>query len=276
MPAAANGHKVGIRSCDDVAACYLGRHILYTKTHTFYRRGVAMSLLTKKPLTALMADAEATPLRRVLGPVHLTMLGVGAIIGSGIFVLTGVVAAQNAGPALVLSMIFAGIACAFAGLCYAEFASMIPVAGSAYTYAYATLGEIFAWIIGWDLILEYSLSASTVAVGWSGLVVSLLNDFGLAPSPQLTAATGTSIAVADGGAVTALVNIPAVVVVVAVTALLVVGIRESAGANAVIVLVKVLVLLLFIGFGAAYVQPDNWRPFRSEERRVGKVGNGYR
>ena len=223
-----------------------------------------MSLLTKKPMAALMADAEATPLRRVLGPVHLTMLGVGAIIGSGIFVLTGVVAAQNAGPALVLSMMFAGIACAFAGLCYAEFASMIPVAGSAYTYAYATLGEIFAWIIGWDLILEYSLSASTVAVGWSGLVVSLLNDFGLAPSPQLTAATGTSIALADGGTVTALVNVPAVFVVVAVTALLVIGIRESAGANAAIVLVKVLVLLLFIGFGAAYVQPDNWRPFIPE------------
>ena len=223
-----------------------------------------MSLLTKKPLAALLADAEATPLRRVLGPVHLTMLGIGAIIGSGIFVLTGVVAAQNAGPALVLSMIFAGIACAFAGLCYAEFASMIPVAGSAYTYAYATLGEIFAWIIGWDLILEYSLSASTVAVGWSGLVVSLLNDLGLSLPPQLTAATGSSVALADGSTVTALFNLPAVLVVVAVTALLVVGIRESAGTNAVIVIVKVLVLLLFIGFGAAYVQPDNWKPFIPE------------
>jgi APA family basic amino acid/polyamine antiporter len=223
-----------------------------------------MSLLTKKPLAALLADAEATPLRRVLGPVHLTMLGIGAIIGSGIFVLTGVVAAQNAGPALVLSMIFAGIACAFAGLCYAEFASMIPVAGSAYTYAYATLGEIFAWIIGWDLILEYSLSASTVAVGWSGLVVSLLNDLGLSLPPQLTAATGSSVALADGSTVTALFNLPAVLVVVAVTALLVVGIRESAGTNAVIVIVKLLVLLLFIGFGAAYVQPDNWKPFIPE------------
>jgi APA family basic amino acid/polyamine antiporter len=223
-----------------------------------------MSLLTKKPLAALLADAEATPLRRVLGPVHLTMLGVGAIIGSGIFVLTGVVAAQNAGPALVLSMTFAGIACAFAGLCYAEFASMIPVAGSAYTYAYATLGEIFAWIIGWDLILEYSLSASTDAVGWSGLVVSLLNDFGVALPPQLTAATGTTVALGDGSTVTALFNLPAVLIVVAVSALLVVGIRESAGANAAIVIVKVLVLLLFIGFGAAYVRPENWRPFIPE------------
>jgi APA family basic amino acid/polyamine antiporter len=223
-----------------------------------------MSLFTKKPLAALLADAEATPLRRVLGPVHLTMLGIGAIIGSGIFVLTGVVAAQHAGPALVLSMIFAGIACTFAGLCYAEFASMIPVAGSAYTYAYATLGEIFAWMFGWDLILVYSLSASTVAVGWSGLVVSLLNDLGLALPPQLTAATGTSIALADGSTVTALFNLPAVLVVVAVSALLVVGIRESAGANAAIVIVKVLVLLLFIGFGAAYVRPENWRPFIPE------------
>jgi APA family basic amino acid/polyamine antiporter len=223
-----------------------------------------MSLLTKKPLSTLIADAEATPLRRVLGPVHLTMLGIGAIIGSGIFVLTGVVAAQNAGPALVLSMVLAGIACAFAGLCYAEFASMIPIAGSAYTYAYATLGEIFAWIIGWDLILEYSLSASTVAVGWSGLVVSLLNDVGLSIPPQLTGPTGASIELASGGTVTALFNLPAVLVVVAVTALLVVGIRESAGANAAIVIVKVLVLLLFIGFGAAYIDTDNWRPFIPE------------
>jgi APA family basic amino acid/polyamine antiporter len=223
-----------------------------------------MSLFTKKPLAALLADAEATPLRRVLGPVHLTMLGIGAIIGSGIFVLTGVVAAQHAGPALVLSMILAGIACAFAGLCYAEFASMIPVAGSAYTYAYATLGELFAWIIGWDLILEYSLSASTVAVGWSGLVVSLLNDLGLSLPPELTGATGTGVALADGSTVTALFNLPAVLVVVAVSALLVVGIRESAGANAAIVIVKVVVLLLFIGFGAAYVRPENWRPFIPE------------
>jgi APA family basic amino acid/polyamine antiporter len=220
-----------------------------------------MTLLTKKPLATLLADAEATPLRRVLGPVHLTMLGIGAIIGSGIFVLTGVVAAQNAGPALVVSMILAGIACAFAGLCYAEFASMIPVAGSAYTYAYATLGEIFAWIIGWDLILEYSLSSSTVAVGWSGLVVSLLSDVGITLPPQLTAATGSTVALADGSTVTALFNLPAVVVIIAVTALLVVGIRESAGANAVIVIVKVLVLLLFIGFGAAYIRPENWQPF---------------
>src|SRR5919108_3687805 len=131
----------------------LGGTFAYKNAYILDRLG-PMSLFTKKPLAALLVDAETTPLRRVLGPVHLTMLGIGAIIGSGIFVLTGVVAAQNAGPALVISMILAGIACAFAGLCYAEFASMIPVAGSAYTYAYATLGEIFAWIIGWDLILE--------------------------------------------------------------------------------------------------------------------------
>src|SRR5688572_28062298 len=223
-----------------------------------------MNLFVKKSLAELKAEAESGKFKRALGPLALTTLGIGAVIGAGLFVLTGTAASQNAGPALVLSMMLAGIACAFAGLCYAEFASMIPVAGSAYTYAYATLGEIFAWIIGWDLILEYSLSASTVAVGWSGLVVSLLNDFGLALPPQLTAATGSTIALADGSAVTALFNLPAVVVVMAVTALLVVGIRESAGANAAIVIVKVLVLLLFIGFGAAYVQTDNWKPFIPE------------
>jgi APA family basic amino acid/polyamine antiporter len=223
-----------------------------------------MAWLRKKSLAELQHEASENTLRRTLGPADLTMLGIGAIIGTGIFVLTGTAAAQFAGPALVLSMIIAGVGCAFAGLCYAEFASMIPVAGSAYTYAYATLGEVFAWIIGWDLILEYSLSASTVAVGWSGLVVSLLHDLGLTLPPQLTEATGTSIALAGGGTVTALFNLPAVLVIVAVTALLVVGIRESAGANAVIVVVKVLVLLLFIGFGAAYVRPENWTPFIPE------------
>src|SRR5688572_11080869 len=223
-----------------------------------------MNLFVKKSLAELKAEAESGKFKRALGPLALTTLGIGAVIGAGLFVLTGTAASQNAGPALVLSMMLAGIACAFAGLCYAEFASMIPVAGSAYTYAYATLGEIFAWIIGWDLILEYSLSASTVAVGWSGLVVSLLNDFGLALPPQLTAATGSTVALADGSTVTALFNLPAVAVVVAVSALLVLGIRESAGANAAIVIVKVLVLLLFIGFGVAYVQPDNWKPFIPE------------
>ncbi|HEU4878527.1 MAG TPA: amino acid permease, partial [Gemmatimonadaceae bacterium] len=138
-----------------------------------------MTLFTKKSIAALRADAESNTLRRALGPLNLTTLGIGSIIGTGIFVLTGTAASQNAGPGLVISMIIAGIACAFAGLCYAEFAAMIPVAGSAYTYAYATMGELMAWIIGWDLVLEYALGAATVAVGWSAYVVSFLKDVGI-------------------------------------------------------------------------------------------------
>jgi APA family basic amino acid/polyamine antiporter len=215
-----------------------------------------MSLLTTKSIDSLRTEAAAGTFKRVLGPVNLSTLGVGAIIGAGIFVLTGQAAAQYAGPAIVLSFIFAGIACGFAGLCYAELASMIPVAGSAYTYAYATMGEIFAWIIGWDLILEYSLGAATVAVGWSGYVVSFLADVGIHLPAQLTAAPGTGTA---AGA--AIFNLPATLIVLAVTALLVVGIEESARVNATIVIVKVAVVLLFIGFGAAYVQSDHLTPF---------------
>src|ERR687887_647607 len=146
-----------------------------------------MGLLSKKSLADLHAEAERGLLRRSLGPLNLTALGIGCIIGTGIFVLTGTAASQNAGPSLVFSMIISAVGCAFAGLCYAEFAAMVPVAGSAYTYAYATAGEIFAWIIGWDLILEYALSASTVAVGWSGYLVSLSRDLGMPIPPALTA-----------------------------------------------------------------------------------------
>src|SRR4249920_2339333 len=144
-----------------------------------------MGLFSKKSFADLQAEADGGQLRRSLGPWHLTALGIGSVIGTGIFVLTGTAASQNAGPALVLSMIIAGVGCAFAGLCYAELASMIPVAGSAYTYAYATSGELVAWIIGWDLVLEYALSAATVAVGWSGYCVSLLDDFGIHIPPAL-------------------------------------------------------------------------------------------
>src|SRR5678815_5481403 len=138
-----------------------------------------MTLFTRKSIAALRADAETSGLKRALGPLNLTTLGIGSIIGTGIFVLTGTAASQNAGPALVISMIIAGVACGFAGLCYAEFASMIPIAGSAYTYAYATMGELLAWIIGWDVVLEYALSTATVAVGWSGYFTSLLHSFGI-------------------------------------------------------------------------------------------------
>jgi basic amino acid/polyamine antiporter, APA family len=216
-----------------------------------------MGIWAKKSIASLRAEADAGTLRRVLGPVNLTTLGVGAIIGAGIFVLTGQAAAQYAGPAITMSFVFAGIACAFAGLCYAELASMIPVAGSAYTYSYATMGELLAWIIGWDLILEYSLGASTVAVGWSGYVVSFLRDLGIVIPPQFTSAAGSAL---EGGG-TAIFNLPAAIITLAVTALLVLGIRESARANATIVIIKVAVVLLFIGFGISYMHSENLTPY---------------
>lgn len=220
-----------------------------------------MSVFITKSLDELRAEAESNTLRRTLGPVSLVTLGIGAVIGAGIFVITGTAAAQFAGPALVLSMLFAGVGCAFAGLCYAEFASMIPVAGSAYTYAYATLGELFAWIIGWDLILEYALGASTIAVGWAGNVLSFLQDLGITIPAAIAGPPGTLVAQAGGGTAPGVFNLPAALVVLAITVLLIVGIRESAGFNSIIVFVKVAVLLLFVGFGAAYVHPSNWHPF---------------
>ena len=219
-------------------------------------------IFTTKPVTHLRREAEhGEGLRRALGPFELMALGVGAIIGAGIFVLTGHAAAQHAGPAIVLSFILSGIACAFAGLCYAEMAAMIPVAGSAYTYAYATLGELFAWIIGWDLILEYLFGAVTVAIGWSGYVVSFLRDFGIAFPPALSAAPGKVVQLADGSAITAVFNLPAALIIFAVTALLIVGIKESAFVNNIIVIIKLAILTLFILAGVGYVHPSNWSPF---------------
>ncbi len=220
-----------------------------------------MSLFVRKDLQALLAEAGAGTLRRELGPVALVTLGIGAVIGAGIFVYTGTVASQNAGPALTLSMVLAGIACAFAGICYAELASMIPVSGSAYTYAYATMGELVAWIIGWDLILEYSLSSSSVAVGWSGYAIILLRELGITVPPRLTGAPGTSVMLPDGSSVTALFNLPAVLICLAITTLLVVGIRESARVNTTIVIIKVAVLALFVIVGAQYVNTANLHPF---------------
>ena len=221
-----------------------------------------MNLLRRKSVTQLQADALTDQrLKRALGATNLTALGIGAIIGTGIFVLTGTVAAQNAGPAVVLSFVLAGVASIFAALCYSEFASLVPMAGSAYTYGYATLGELFAWIIGWDLILEYALGAVTVSIGWSGYVVSFLRDIGINIPPALSAARGTLITLADGTQVTAIFNLPAVIIIAIITLLLVIGIRESATVNNVIVFVKVAVVLLFI-FGAVHaVNPANWHPF---------------
>ena len=221
-----------------------------------------MSLFATKPIERITAEANATgehSLKRVLTATDLVTLGVGAVIGTGIFVLTGQAAAAHAGPAIVLSMVLAGLVSALAGLCYAEFASTVPVSGSAYTYGYATLGEFVAWIIGWDLILEYALGAATVAVGWSGYVVSFLSDFGIQFPAAFSAAPGTPV-----GDTVAVFNLPAVLITLAVTALLVVGIQESARANAVIVVIKVSVVLMVIGAGAMFVDSGNWFPFIPE------------
>ncbi len=204
-----------------------------------------MGLLSKKSVDELQAEAERGALRRSLGPLNLTALGIGSIIGTGIFVLTGTAASQNAGPALVFSMIISAVGCACSGLCYAEFAAMVPVAGSAYTYAYATAGEIFAWIIGWDLILEYALSAATVAVGWGGYFISLAHDAGI-DIPAAVAAPPF--------------NLPAIAIVLIVSGLLLIGIKESADTNTVLVLIKVVVLIVFVVAGARYVTRANLTP----------------
>jgi len=220
-----------------------------------------MALLTRKRISDLQAEAGSGTLRRSLGPINLTTLGIGSVIGTGIFVLTGTAASQHAGPGLVVSMVIAAVACAFAGLCYAELASMIPVAGSAYTYAYATAGEIFAWIIGWDLILEYALSASTVAVGWSGYFVSFMGDLGIHLPARLTAAPEATVTLANGVTAHGIFNLPAAMIVLLVAGLLAIGIRESANTNSVLVVIKVVVLLVFVAAGAAFVRREHLTPF---------------
>jgi len=254
-----------------------------------------MNIFRRKSVTALQEEARTdTSLKRALGAWNLTLLGIGAIIGTGIFVLTGTVAANNAGPAVVLSFVLAGVASVFAALCYAEFASVVPMSGSAYTYGYATLGEFIAWIIGWDLILEYALGAVTVAIGWSGYVVSFLRDFNIIVPPELSAARGTSLInipmqlagllkvrpgwqaySADFGEhikalgtdptalahATAVFNLPAIIIIALVTTLLVIGIKESANFNNVIVIVKLAVVLLFIIGAAGSIVATNWHPF---------------
>ena len=227
-----------------------------------------MGLFSKKSLTVLQSEATGEgqeSLRRALSASNLVLLGIGAIIGAGIFVLTGTAAAQYAGPGIVISFVLAGLACLFAGLCYAEFASMIPMAGSAYTYGYATLGEFIAWIIGWDLILEYLFAASTVSVGWSGYFSKFVRDYLHIDLPEtLTNAPftveGTHTLVPTG----AIVNLPAVFLVVLLTSLLVIGIRESARLNNLIVFLKITIVFLVIGFGLMFVNPDNWSPLVPE------------
>lgn len=220
-------------------------------------------LMARKSVDEIVRSGEAggRPLSKTLGPLSITAMGIGAIVGAGIFVLTGTAAAQYAGPAIMLSFVLAGVACAFVGLCYAELAAMLPVSGSTYTYTYATLGELFAWIIGWDLILEYAMGAATVAVGWSGYAASLLRGVGIAIPPALAAAPGTEVRLADGGTVTGIVNLPAALIVLALTAMLVAGTKESARLNNIMVAVKLLVVLAFIALGAAHVATANWQPF---------------
>ncbi|OOE05553.1 amino acid permease [Anoxybacillus kestanbolensis] len=214
-----------------------------------------MSLFRRKSVEALMSESgkNGATLKKELGAFDLTMLGIGAIIGTGIFVLTGVAAAEHAGPALVLSFILSGLACVFAALCYAEFASSVPVSGSAYTYSYATFGELIAWMLGWDLILEYGVAASAVAAGWSGYFQGLLAGFGIELPKALTSAYDP----ANG----TFIDVPAIVIVLLITFLLTQGVRKSARFNAIMVVIKVAVILLFIAVGVWYVKPENWTPF---------------
>ncbi|HEX9083455.1 MAG TPA: amino acid permease [Gemmatimonadaceae bacterium] len=237
-----------------------------------------MGLWTKKSIAVLQAEAagESTEhsLRRALGALNLTTLGIGAIIGAGIFVLTGTAAAKFAGPAIVLSFIVSGFGCLFAGLCYAEFASMIPIAGSAYTYGYATLGEFVAWIIGWDLILEYLFGASTVAVGWSGYFTAFMAQMGMkmptaftsspyyyADANEFDPVTKVLIHPAGFSHTGAILNLPAIILIALMSTLLVIGIKESARFNNFIVILKLAIVLLVIGFGFMYVNQANWHPF---------------
>lgn len=222
-----------------------------------------MSLMAVKPLSVIQAESEggAHTLRRTLGPASLVALGIGAIIGAGLFSLTGIAAAENAGPAVVLSFLVAALGCAFAGLCYSEFSTMIPIAGSAYTYAYATMGELLAWIIGWDLVLEYAVGAATVSISWSAYVISLLHDWGIHLPYELAASPWQPVQLPDGTLAHGIINLPAVFIVCVISALLIAGIQESARANAIIVVIKVAVVVVFIGAGVWYVKADNYVPF---------------
>ncbi|MFN7157247.1 MAG: amino acid permease [Erythrobacter cryptus] len=248
-------------------------------------RTIAQRMFARKSIAQVQRETQTSELKRSLGKWNLLLLGVGCIIGAGIFVRTGSAAALHAGPAVLLSFVVAGIVCAFAGLCYAELSSTLPVSGSAYTYGYTTLGEFVAWVMGALLLLEYGLAASVVAVGWSGYVVSLLADFGVVIPPQLTGPTGYPLlrdgvpVLVDGAPVTTLFNLPAFLVCALLAALLVVGVSESAKVNNIIVAIKVSVLAAFILVGGAIVLGNftelaatNWVPFIPENQGDGKFG----
>jgi APA family basic amino acid/polyamine antiporter len=216
----------------------------FLKSHSMFRT---------KPIDNILTQSKGEQgLQRVLRPYELILLGIGAVVGTGIFVITGIAAADYSGPAIILSFIFAGLICILAALCYAEFSAMVPVAGSAYTYCYASLGEIWAWIIGWDLILEYAVSISAVAVGWSAYVVSLLRDFGIALPPECINPPGVS-----GG----LINLPAIAIILLIMIVLIIGMKESARLNTLIVIINVTVILLFLALGYSHIDAVNWHPF---------------
>lgn len=221
-----------------------------------------LGVMTRKPVADILKGSREGPsLAKSLGLLSIVALGIGDIIGAGIFVLTGTAAAQFAGPSVMLSFALGGIVCGLIGLCYAELSAMLPVSGSTYSYTYATLGELVAWIIGWDLVLEYATGTAAVAVGWSSYATSMLRHAGLTLPPTLSAATGTAVKLPDGSTVTGIANLPAVLVVAALTALLILGTSESAKLNNVIVAIKLAVVLAFIGVGAFYVDPAHWHPF---------------
>jgi basic amino acid/polyamine antiporter, APA family len=230
--------------------------------------------LVKKPIAAIQAESNNSELKRTLGAGNLTSLGVGAIIGAGIFVMTGQAAANYAGPAILFSFVLAGLCCAFAALCYAELASTLPVSGSAYSYSYASLGEVFAWIMGWLLVLEYGIAASTVAVGWSGYLVSFLKDFGVVIPEGMSKATMQFVTLETGKELvnSGMFNLPAFLGMLACSVLLVFGVKESASVNNVIVAIKVFVILLFIAFGLAHINPENLTPFVPENQGGDKYG----
>jgi APA family basic amino acid/polyamine antiporter len=231
-----------------------------------------MSLFATKPLSLLQADADKAALKRALGPWQLIALGIGAIIGAGIFTLTGVAAATKAGPAVTISFVACAFGCAFAGICYSEFSTMIPIAGSAYTYSYATMGELLAWIIGWDLVLEYAVGAATVSIGWSSTLISILHDFGIELPPSLIASPWQPVVLPSGETVYGIINLPAVLIVILISLLLVRGIQESARTNAVIVALKVAVVVLFIVLGWAYIDKANYTPYIPPNIGPGQFG----
>jgi basic amino acid/polyamine antiporter, APA family len=222
-----------------------------------------MNLFATKSLEVLRAESEggAHTLKRTLSATSLVALGIGAIIGAGLFSLTGIAAAENAGPAVVLSFLVAAFGCAFAGLCYSEFSTMIPIAGSAYTYAYATMGELLAWIIGWDLVLEYAVGAATVSISWSAYVTSLMHDMGISLPYELIASPWQPVQLANGTTAYGVINLPAVFIVCVISVLLMIGIQESARVNAVVVVIKLTVVIVFIGAGIWYVKGANYVPF---------------